>query len=58
MKARNCGIRKRYVPLEKSILDAFSGLPAGVAPIGVTIDPEESLFGEETVIAVPIDLEE
>ena len=35
------------------ILDAFSSLPTGVTPNGVTILPDESMFGEEIDITAP-----
>ena len=39
------------------ILDALSGLPAGVTPDGVTILPDDALFGDEIDITVPSDEE-
>ena len=42
----------------QSILDAFSDLPPGVTPNGVTIHPDEAMFGEEIDITAPVDQEE
>ena len=42
----------------RSILDAFSSLPAGVMPNGVTIRPDEAMFGEEIDLDEPVDHEE
>ena len=39
----------------QSILDAFSSLPPGVTPNGVTIRPDEAMFGEEINLAEPVD---
>ena len=40
-------ISEDFRPFAHSILGAFSDLPAGVTPDGVTIVPEEQMFGEE-----------
>ena len=37
----------------QSILAAFTGLPTGVTPNGVTIRPDEAMFGEEFDLTVP-----
>ena len=42
----------------QSILDAFSSLPTGVTPNGVTIRPDEAMFGEEINLNEPVDHEE
>ena len=42
----------------QSILDAFSSLPTGVTPNGVTIRPDEAMFGEEINLTEPVDHEE
>ena len=42
----------------QSILGAFSALPPGVMPNGVTIRPDEAMFGEEIDLTVPVDVEE
>ena len=42
----------------QSILDAFSSLPPGVTPNGVTIRPDEAMFGEEAEVTEPVDDEE
>ena len=42
----------------QSILDAFSSLPPGVTPNGVTIRPDEAIFGEEIDINAPVAQEE
>lgn len=42
----------------RAILDAFSGLPPGVTPNGVTIRPDEAVFGEEININAPVAQEE
>ncbi len=42
----------------QSILGAFSSLPSGVTPNGVTIRPDETIFGEEIDIIAPVDQEE
>ena len=41
----------------KSILDAFSGLPDGVTPDGVTIRPDEAMFENEIDLLMPTDNE-
>ena len=42
----------------RSILDAFSSLPTGVTPNGVTIRPDEAMFGEEIGLDEPVDHED
>ena len=42
----------------QSILNAFSSLPPGVTPNGVTIRPDEAMFGEEIYLTEPVDPEE
>lgn len=37
----------------QSIIGAFAALPPGVTPNGVTIVPDETMFGDETVLAAP-----
>lgn len=37
----------------QSIIGAFAALPPGVTPNGVTIVPDETMFGEEAVLAAP-----
>ena len=37
------------------ILDAFSSLPTGVTPNGVTIRPDEAMFGEESDLTAQVD---
>ena len=39
----------------QSIVDAFETLPDGVTPDGVTIVPDETMFGEEIGLAMPAD---
>ncbi len=36
-----------------SIIGAFAALPAGVTPNGVTIVPDQTMFGDEIVLAAP-----
>ena len=56
------GAKLRYSqPLRaygQSILGAFSSLPQGVTPNGVTIRPDEAMFGEELHLTAPVDQEE
>ena len=42
----------------QSILDAFSSHPPRVTPNGVTIRPNEAMFGEEIEATEPVDDEE
>ena len=42
----------------QSILEVFSNLPTGVIPSGVSIRPDEAMFGEEINLAEPVDHEE
>ena len=39
----------------QTILDAFSSLPSGVRPNGISITPEEAMFGAEITLTVPDD---
>ena len=41
-----------------SILGAFSDLPTGVTPNGVTIVPDHAMFGDEIVLFGPSDDED
>ena len=55
------GAKLRYSqdcqPFGQSIVDAFSALPAGVLPNGVTIRPAAQVFEEEIDLLVPNDVE-
>ena len=42
----------------QSIIDAFSSFPPGVTPNGVTIRPDEAMFGEEIDLTMPVDQKE
>ena len=42
----------------QSIIDAFAALPAGVTPNGVTILPDETMFGDEINLTVPSEEED
>ena len=37
----------------QTILEEFSTLPPGVAVDGVTITPDEAMFGDEIILSVP-----
>ena len=61
-KASREGAKLRYSQelraYGQSILDAFSNLPPGVTPNGVTIRPDEAMFGDEIDLDEPVDSEE
>lgn len=42
----------------RSIISAFTALPAGVTPNGVTIVPDETMFGDEIILTMPTGDEE
>ena len=42
----------------QSILEVFSSLPSGVTPDGVSISPDETIFGDEIVLPAPDDDED
>lgn len=50
-------ISEDFRPFAHSILGAFSDLPAGVTPDGVTIVPDEQMFGAEIFLLGPSDSE-
>ena len=51
-------ISERYREVGQSILNVFDTLPAGVTANGVTIVPDDAMFGEEITLTVPVDDEE
>ena len=61
-QASHAGAKLRYSKhlqtYGQSILGAFSGFPPGVTPNGVTIHPDEEMFGDEINLTWPVDYEE
>ncbi len=51
-------ISEDFRPFAHSILGAFSDLPAGVTPDGVSIVPDDQVFGEEIFLLGPSDSED
>ena len=51
-------VSKELRPYGQSIIDAFATLPDGVTPNGVTIVPDEAMFGDEINLTAPSEEED